>query len=68
MAMIYGSEAQTVKEVCKLMKVGERTVRRKIEKNVITAFLEGGKYLIDKKKLDNYLINKSLTHLNTKMK
>lgn len=45
----------TVKEAKAILRVDERTVRRRIEKGEITAVKKGGKQLIDKAEFEKYL-------------
>jgi len=52
-------EFLTIKEVSDILRVDERTVRRRIKNGDITAFKSGGKHLIDKNLFEKYLKDKN---------
>ncbi len=51
-----------VKEAASILKVGERTIRRRLESNEIKGIKDKGKWLIDRVELNNYLngLNKQI--------
>ena len=59
---LSASQYILVKEAASILKVGERTIRRRLESNEIKGIKDKGKWLIDKVELNNYLngLNKQI--------